>query len=608
MDSSVTEYTLFSGLETVSLEDDRGCTATDTVMINQPEPLVVTISDSTLAYCVGVNTASATAYVVGGTAPYTYEWDDNSVFPQTTSIASNLDAGIYMVTVTDYRGCVASVSVDLTQVTSVMDATIESLSFLDTTISCFDGTDGILTVEVTAGTLPYTYQWLGPTGLSTNDTIFNLSAGIYSVTVTDDNGCTVNTIQQLTSPDPLLYKVLSSADALCLGACDGELSLYVEGGVTPYSAILLNNQTGVTSSYSVDINGLVSGVCTGDYTVLLQDANSCDGSLILGGNDQAVLDTTITTDVSVAVQQDIDCYGDSTGAVGIIGLVNPNHTYVWEDLSGNVVNPNALLAGDYILYASYANNTGCTTLDTITVSQNSLIYSTSSVTDASCDGDNDGSIVTSTFGGTGSYTYSWSPISSLSNSVINVPAGSYSLTITDGSNCSVTEAYVVTEPAPLSATVTASQTYILNTSVSGGTSPYFYSWIEQSQPGVELGTSDSYVVGSGGVYYVEVTDNNGCESQSNSTTFVQTAILDVASLQDLSIYPNPFRNETTVDFGRVIEEAKITVVDIYGKVIEKYEINDTDRYIIKRATKASGVYFLEVEIGSTKTNTKIIIK
>ena len=124
LDSSVTEYTLFSGLETVSLEDDRGCLATDTVLINQPEPLVVTISDSTLAYSVGVNTASATAYVVGGTAPYTYEWDDNSVVPQTTSVASNLDAGVYMVTVTDYRGCVASVSVDLTQVTSVMGATI----------------------------------------------------------------------------------------------------------------------------------------------------------------------------------------------------------------------------------------------------------------------------------------------------------------------------------------------------------------------------------------------------------------------------------------------------------------------------------------------------
>jgi len=105
-----------------------------------------------------------------------------------------------------------------------------------------------------------------------------------------------------------------------------------------------------------------------------------------------------------------------------------------------------------------------------------------------------------------------------------------------------------------------------------------------------------------------VTDDNGCESQSNSTTFVQTGILDVASLQDLNIYPNPFRNETTVDFGRVVEGAKITVVDIYGKVIEEYEIKDTDRYIIKRATKASGVYFLEVEIGNIKTNTKIIIK
>lgn len=109
------------------------------------------------------------------------------------------------------------------------------------------------------------------------------------------------------------------------------------------------------------------------------------------------------------------------------------------------------------------------------------------------------------------------------------------------------------------------------------------------------------------MYYVVITDVNGCESASNSTTFVETGTLDLTSI-DLSIYPNPFRDETTIDFGRIIAAAKIKVVDIYGKVIEEYEIKDTDKYIIKRATKASGVYFVEVEIENTRINTKIIVK
>jgi orotidine-5'-phosphate decarboxylase len=88
--------------------------------------LIVSISDSVLAYCVGVNTASATASVSGGTAPYTYEWDDNSVFPQLTVTASNLYAGIYTVTVIDYRGCESVASVDLTSYSAPLSATINS--------------------------------------------------------------------------------------------------------------------------------------------------------------------------------------------------------------------------------------------------------------------------------------------------------------------------------------------------------------------------------------------------------------------------------------------------------------------------------------------------
>ena len=614
-DSSIVT-TLFAGLETVQLTDVRGCIATDTVSIHQPDPLIVSISDSVLAYCVGVNTASATASVSGGTAPYIYEWDDNSVFPQLTVTASNLYAGIYTVTVIDYRGCEAAYTVDLTSYSAPLSATINSFGPSGNSVSCYGSTDGALTVEIdiiNSGTPPYIYQWFGSSVISANDSIFNLSAGGYSVTVTDANGCLANTNQQLTSPAPLLYDVISADNTTCLGACDGELTLNIQGGITPYTAQLLNNQSGSSAINNVATNTLVTGVCTGDYTVLVQDFNACDAVLMLGGSDQAVLDTTITTDVSVAVIQDVDCYGSSTGEVAILAPQTALfYSYIWLDLNGDTISAattiDSLLAGDYILHAAYETINGCTTVDTVTVSQNSLIYSNAIVTDASCNGYNDGSIITTTFGGVSPYSYSWSPIPSSLNNALNVPAGSYDLTITDASNCSVIESYNVAAPALLTAAVTASQTYILNTSVAGGTPPYSYSWIEQTQTGVILGTSSSYIVGSNGTYYVVVTDANNCTSQSNSTTYLETGTLDLVSSINLNIYPNPFKDEATVDFGQKINKARIKIFDTYGKLVERHELADTDKYIIQRMNKSSGVYFIEIEINQTRLNSKIIIK
>jgi len=607
---------LFSGLETVSLEDSRGCIIEDTVLITQPEELVVIISDSSFAYCTGVNTASATAFVVGGSSPYTYEWDDNSLVPQSSITALNLDAGTYTVTVEDTRGCLADVSVDLTHVTSTMLAAINTLGPSSGSTSCYGSNDGALTVQVNGGSLPYTYQWFGPTGISFNDSIFNLSEGNYSVTVTDINGCIVNTDQEITSPAPLLYTISSSTNTSCLGSCDGEVELYIQGGVAPYEAQLLDIHSGISLPYSVNSSSLVTGVCTGIYTITIKDANNCDGVLLLGGSDEAILDTTITTDVSAVVTQDINCYGSSTGAVSAINpQTSASYSYTWLDLNGNTVSTSStassLQAGDYILSSSWNNVAGCTTLDTITILQRSLIFSNAVVNNASCEGRNDGSIITAASGGVGvSYLYSWSPLSATSSSVSNLAAGTYTLTITDANNCSVLESYTVTEPGQLVATVTSSQTYILNASATGGTPPYSYVWEDQNQFGFQVGTGPSYTVGSYGTYYVVVTDANSCESISNSVTYNQgpLSIGDLNTEIYLRVYPNPFREETTVDFGQRINSAEIRIIDIYGKLIELYEITNSDKYVIKRTDKASGVYFIEVEIDQKILNSKIIIK
>jgi hypothetical protein len=143
-----------------------------------------------------------------------------------------------------------------------MSAIINPLGPSGSSLGCYGDSTGSLTVQVSSGTSPYAYQWVGPASINDpyNDSIFNLIAGTYSVTVTDGNGCIVNTNQQLTIPLPLLYTLFSTMSTTCLGACDGDLALSIQGGTPPFTAHLLNNQNGLSSPYSVNSSSLVTGV------------------------------------------------------------------------------------------------------------------------------------------------------------------------------------------------------------------------------------------------------------------------------------------------------------------------------------------------------------
>ena len=114
---------------------------------------------------------------------------------------------------------------------------------------------------------PYSYQWFGPNGyVGINDTISNLQAGVYSVTVKDTNDCMVNSSTIITEPAAIFYTVLSvSNDETCLGACDGSIKVDVSGGVSPYVSIATELTTGavITSSMGVSNDSLVTGICSG---------------------------------------------------------------------------------------------------------------------------------------------------------------------------------------------------------------------------------------------------------------------------------------------------------------------------------------------------------
>ena len=163
----------------VTVTDAGGCTGTTSATVTQPASALNATASATNVACNGGATGAITLTPSGGTSPYTYDWGGGITTQNRTALA----AGNYSVTVTDAKGCTQTISQTITQPSAL------ALSVSKTDVSCTGGTDGAITLTVTGGTTAYSYNWGG--GITTQNRS-GLSAGTYSVTVTDANGCTAS--------------------------------------------------------------------------------------------------------------------------------------------------------------------------------------------------------------------------------------------------------------------------------------------------------------------------------------------------------------------------------------------------------------------------------
>ncbi len=389
--------------------------------------LTATTSQTNVS-CFGGNNGTATVTASGGAGGYTYSWNTSPV--QTTATATGLSVGNYTVTITDANDCVITREFTITQ-PSPLAATVGG----QTNVSCFGGTNGTATVSVTGGTGPgtYSYSW-APSG-GTAATATGLSAGTYTVTVTDGNFCQTTQQFTITQPSALVASSGGQTNVSCFGGNDGSATVSVTGGTGSYS---------YSWAPSGGTDATATGLSAGDYTVTVTDANSCTTTQSFTITEPPVLVA------SAGFITNVSCFNGNDGeaTVSVAGGTAP-YSYSWDDLpEETAATASGLAVGTYTV--TVTDDKGCEDTQTFTITQPSAIAITvNAITHVTTYGGNDGSATVSASGGTGpSYTYSWAPSGGTAATATGLSAGTYTVTVTDANNCSTTQDVEITEPQP----------------------------------------------------------------------------------------------------------------------------------------------------------------
>ncbi|MBK9524702.1 MAG: PKD domain-containing protein [Bacteroidetes bacterium] len=504
--SGATANNIPAGNFTVTVTDSRGCTMTANVAITQPTPVVPSLQNQSNVTCNGGNNGSVSAAANGGSPGYTYSWTPSG---GNSSTASNLAAGNFTVTVTDANGCTATTLATITQPPTLTGNAVPVPA------SCNGVTDGSVSVAAGGGTGPYTYNWLPSGGTAGNAT--GLSAGTYTVTITDANGCTRTSTANITEPTAITYTSASTL-ANC-GASDGTASVTPSGGTNPYSY-----QWSPSGGNAANASNLAAGA----YAVTITDANGCTTVAAVAVSNVA------GPSAAIAASADVTCFGGANGSATVTsnGGTAP-FTYSWSPSGGSGLTASGLAAGNYAVTVTDA--LGCNASTNITINEPPQVTAAiSALIDVLCASGNTGSATVLAGGGTPNYSYNWAPSGGSGATANNLSAGNYSVTVTDAAGCTSTAAITLTEPPVLTAPVTPTDITCngagngsANVNPGGGVGPYSFNW----SPSGGSGSSASNL--NAGNYTVTVTDANGCTLSSTVVIAEPAAIGSTATPVDI---------------------------------------------------------------------------
>jgi hypothetical protein len=508
--------------------------------------------------CFGRADGSLRVSIEDGKAPFSYAWSTGS----TDSVLTQLIAGTYTVTVTDANQNVLTLTETITQPQEIV------IDAITVNPSCSGIANGAITTSVSGGSGSFSLSWNNG---SVATSLANLAAGFYTLTVTDQvTGCTQQKSWLLSNASRITLS--SSVTRPGCAQASGSINLTVSNGTAPYAFAWSNGAT------TQDIAGLTAGT----YSVIVNDANGCQATstIVVTVNNTLRVDFTVTP---------AGCSNEPTGTIDLMvtGGTAP-YTYQWQH-GATAEDLTALASGIYRVTVTDA--TGCSVLTPINVPKRTIQVNTE-IIQPRCIDDNLGTITVTPLEN-GDYTYTWSN-GSTSNS-ITVPAGTYTVTITDASGCSRTLSYTITLPTPLNIGVVTGNTqcgsegfFYADLTVTGGKTPYTYQWSNGAI------TPDLLAVTSG-TYTVTVTDANGCTAQ-------QAVIIDPAVVNWECLITPVTSPPVCLSAGNALS------TDVTGALYQWQVTSSDNSWAITSGAGSGAVIYQAGTPGSTATFTLTITK
>ncbi|RTY86604.1 T9SS type A sorting domain-containing protein [Flavobacterium sp. GT3R68] len=442
---------------------NSGCQNT----ITQPDAaLSSTISDVDVL-CYGAATGSIDLSPSGGTPPYTFAWtaSNGGAIPagqEDDEDLSGLVAGTYDVVITDANGTTGGCRATDQAVISQPNAALSS-QISDVDVLCFGAATGSIDLTASGGTPPYTYAWTAsnggaiPAGQEDDQDLSGLVAGTYDVMITDANGttggCSATDQAVISQPGTASSSAISDVDVLCYGAATGSIDLTPSGGTPPYTYAWTASNGGIIPAGQADDEDL-SGLVAGTYDVVITDANGTTEGC--GSSNQAVISQPAAALSSTISDVDVLCFGAATGSINLSPSGGtPPYTYAWTASNGGVIpagqaddqDLSGLVAGTYDVVITDTNGTagGCRGANQAVISAPSAALAGSATPTAESCASHDGSIALTVSGGTPPYSYLWNN-GATTEDLSGLTAGTYTVVITDASNCTANSGATVGAP------------------------------------------------------------------------------------------------------------------------------------------------------------------
>ena len=465
-----TNYGIAAGQVSVTVTDANGQQGSANILVTEPAALTAFISFGTQGPCQGVGTGLV-GHGVGGTPPYTYRWEGGTTGPQLTAASE----GLYVVTVTDANGCEA---VAVLPVKAQLQVEVRAVD-----VTCADYCDGSVEAVVVGGVPPLRFQWSNG---ATDQVVFPLPPGDYTVTVTDANGCQSVSTGSILAPPTISTEV--NVTNACTGVGLASANVVATGGVPPYTFEWSNGPRGES----------VSSLNPGNYSVTVTDANGC--------KDIASFRIENTPALVVSIDANQPSCNSTEGGSLKANATGGTAPYTFEWSNGSAAD-NITGLGQGMYFVTVTDAAGCQGMASAPIRNTGDLVLEMSAVDAQCAGVNTGMGNALPLGGVAPYSFRWSN-GQVTGTAVELAPGNYTVTVVDAANCQGTGTVTVNARTTLEMNFQVTQPSCqspggISVDVSGGTAPYEYNWSNDATTANISGINP-------GQYSVTVTDAKNC--------------------------------------------------------------------------------------------------